>query len=72
MKILVINDQSANEYGLEIAIDLQTGVNYFRCNGILTPRYMSNGQLYVSSKEDIEKMKREKREFKNSNSKTYI
>lgn len=57
MKMLVINDRSANEYGFEIAIDLQTGVNYFRFNGILTPRYRSDGQLYVSSKEEIEQMR---------------
>lgn len=71
MKMLVISDRSANEYGFEIAIDLQTGVNYFRCNGILTPRYMSNGQLYVSSKDEIGKMKREI-ESKNGTSITYI
>ncbi|MGN0438355.1 MAG: hypothetical protein ACI4F4_07495, partial [Lachnospiraceae bacterium] len=54
MKMLVLSDNSTNEYGFEIAVDLETGVNYFRCNGILTPRYKRDGLLYVSSKEEIE------------------
>lgn len=56
MKMLIVSDRSVNIYGFDIAIDLETGVNYFYCSGNLLPRYNSNGTLYTSSQEEIAKL----------------
>lgn len=57
MKMLIVSENSVNIYGFDIAIDLETGVNYFECGGNLLPRYNSDGTLYISSKEEIAKLR---------------
>lgn len=56
MKMLIVSDRSVDIYGFSIAIDFETGVNYFYCSGNLFPRYNSNGILYTSSQEEIAKL----------------
>ena len=71
MKVIQIssNGDHIAEYGYEIIIDPETGVNYFKVGSNFCPRYKSDGSLVTTSKKQISKLKNG---FSNNNMGTYI
>lgn len=71
MKVIEVsaNNDRINEFGYEIIIDPETGVNYFKVGNNFCPRYRSDGSLVTTSKEQISRLKNG---FGNNNMGTYI
>ena len=56
MKMIRVSDNDSSVIGVEILIDAETGVNYLYFGG-LSPRYKSDGTLYITPPEEIKRLK---------------
>lgn len=56
MKMIRVSDYGSSVNGVDILIDTETGVNYLLFDG-LSPRYNSDGTLYITPPEEIERLK---------------
>lgn len=71
MKMIQLSDHgssvSSSVIGVEILIDTETGVNYLNFEG-LSPRYKSDGSLYITPPEEVAKLLNNCQNTKNNHS----